>query len=197
VVQNDVLPPKKERRLITQLAGWAMCVALLAAAVPAAAQGPPYGPQDVIPAAERKQLAVLLDTVRNAERVEAMPVEIVGEGLSSTSRVVDKPVAVNAVTGRALGRILTRYDWTSWSPSACMFDPALAFRFTRGRTSTVVEVCFMCGEMALRDVRGRFAEKKMLSFAGRNAFLRAAKKAFPKKFDMFEEENPDVKSLGK
>jgi hypothetical protein len=174
-----------------------MCVTLLAAAVPAAAQGPPYGPQDVIPAAERKQLAAMLDTVRNAERVEALPVEIVGVGLSSTSRVVDKPVAVNTTTGRALGRILTRYDWTSWSPSACMFDPAVAFRFTRGKASAVVEVCFMCGEMVFDGFRGRFGEKKMLSFDSRNAFLRAAKKAFPKELDMFQEENPDVKSLGK
>jgi hypothetical protein len=83
--------------------------------------------------------------------------------------VVDKPVAVNAATGRALGRILTRYDWTSWTPSACMFDPALAFRFTPGTTSTVVEVCFMCGEMALTDASGRFGEKKMLSFASRSS----------------------------
>jgi hypothetical protein len=103
---------------------------------------------------------------------------------------------VNAVTGRALGRILTRYDWTSWSPSACMFDPAVAFRFTRGKASTAVKVCFMCGEMVLNDVGGRFGEKKILSFASRNAFLRAAKKAFPTRFDAFEEEIPDVKSLG-
>ena len=162
--------------------------------VPAAAQGPPYGPDDLIPAGEQRQLAALLDAVRNAERVEALPVEIIGEGLSSTSRVVEKPVAVNAATGRALARILTGYAWTSWSNSACMFDPAVAFRFTRGATATVVKVCFMCGEMALDEINGRFGEKKGLSFSSRNAFLRAAKKAFPKQFDYFVEENPDVKS---
>jgi len=166
------------------------------AATPAAAQGPPYGPADRIPPGEQQQLAAMLDIVRNAERVEALPVEIVGDGLSSSSRTVEKPVAVNAATGRALGRVLTRYDWTSWSPSACMFMPAVAFRFSRGTDSTVVKVCFMCSEMALAGITGRFAEKKILPFEARNRFLRAAKKAFPKKFDEFEEENPDVKAKG-
>ena len=138
----------------------------------------------------------MLDVVRNAERFEALPVEMQGTGLSSTSRVVEKPVAVSAATGRALGRVLTSYDWTSWSPSACMFDPAVAFRFTRGTQSTIVQVCFMCGEMALDGIDGRFSEKKILSFEARNGFLRAAKKAFPKRFDDFEEENPDVKIKG-
>ena len=164
--------------------------------VPAAAQGPPYGPEDKIPASQQTQLAALLDTVRHADRVEALPVEIIGAGLSSTSRAVDKPVPVKAETGRALGRVLTGYDWTSWSPSACMFDPAVAFRFTRGAQSTVVKVCFQCGEMALDGIEGRFAEKKILSFEARNAFLRAAKRAFPKQFDDFHEENPDVKTKG-
>jgi hypothetical protein len=166
------------------------------AATPAAAQGPPYGPDDRIPASQQKQLAAMLDIVRNAERVEALPVEIEGVGLSSTSHAVEKPVLVNAATGRALGRILTGYDWTSWSPSACMFDPGVAFKFTRGAQSTVVQVCFMCGEMALDGIDGRFSEKKMLSFAARNAFLRAAKKAFPKELEAFHEENPEVKSKG-
>ena len=166
------------------------------AAVPAAAQGPPYGPEDKIPASQQKQLAAMLGIVRNAERVEALPVEIEGVGLSSTSRVVEKPVAVDAATGRALGRVLTRYDWTSWSPSACMFDPGVAFRFTRGAQSTVVQVCFMCGEMALDGIDGRYSEKKILSFAARNAFLRAAKKAFPRELAGFDEEHPDVKSKG-
>ena len=54
----------------------------------------------------------------------------------------------------------------------------------------------MCGEMALDGIDGRFSEKKVPSFAARNAFLRAAKKAFPKQFERFREENSDVKSLG-
>jgi len=166
------------------------------APAPASAQGPPYGPNDRIPAAQQKQLAAMLAVVRTADRFEALPVKIDGVGLSSTSRVVEQPVAVTPATGRALGRVLTGYDWTSWSASACIFDPAVAFRFTRGSQSTVVKVCFMCGEMALDGIDGRFSEKKGLSFAQRNAFLRAAKKAFPKQFDEFREENPDVKSKG-
>ena len=166
------------------------------ATVSAAPQGPPYGPSDKIPPSQQKQLAAMLDIVRNAEWVEALPVAVEGMGLASTGRPVERPVPVNAATGRALGRVLTGYDWTSWSASACMFEPGIAFRFTRGTQSTVVQVCFMCGEMALDGIDGRYAEKKMLSFSARNAFLRAAKKAFPKEFDVFHEENPDVKSKG-
>ena len=76
-----------------------------------------------------------------------------------------------------------------------MFMPAVGFRFSRGKDATVVKVCFMCGEMALAGIDGRFAEKKILSPEARNAFLRAAKKAFPKKFVEFEEEHHDIKSM--
>jgi hypothetical protein len=169
----------------------ALALAALAACwTPAAAQGPPYVREE-IPAAEKKQLAALLDVVRNAERVDALPVGQIGEGLSSTAKVEEKPVLVAPATGRGLGRILTRYEWTSWSPMACMFQPGVAFRFTRGKQSTTVLVCFMCGEMALEDIDGRLGQKKKLDDDEHNAFLRAAKKAFPKAFDGFDEVSYD------
>ena len=124
-------------------------------------------------------LALVIDVVRHAERVEALRVEIRGTGLSSTSHVVEKPVPLDAATGRALGRVLLDYGWTRWSPSGCMFDPAAAFRFRRGTEATVVKICFECGEMALDGIEGRFSEKKILGHRERQAWLRAAKKAFP------------------
>lgn len=95
-----------------------------------------------------------------------------------------------------MSRLLAKYDWTSWSPMACLFQPGVAFRFRRGSEATVVQVCFMCGEMALDGIRGPLGRKKALHPAERNAFLRAAKKAFLKQFDGFEEEYRDVKSKG-
>jgi hypothetical protein len=167
------------------------------AAMPAAAQGPPYGPEDRIPVSEQKQLAAMLEIVRHAERVEALPVKVEGMGLDSEARPVEKPVSVDAASGRALQRVLARYDWSRWSPMACMFQPGVAFRFTARARSTVVLVCFLCGEMALDGMPGRLGEKKILDPADRNAFLRAAKKAFPKALHTFEEEVGEVKTKGR
>lgn len=169
-------------RLVT----WTVVIGL-AMAAPAAAQGPPYGPDDVIPEGQRQQLAALLDVVRHADRVEALPVAIEGVGLSSTARIVEEPVAVDTASGRSLGRRLVAYDWTRWSPSACMFNPAVAFRFRRGAEATVVQICFECGEMALDGIEGRFSEKKILSASDRRAWLRAAKKAFPRELGAVQE----------
>jgi hypothetical protein len=163
----------------------------------AAAQGQPGGPDDKVTAGQRKQLAAMLDTVRNAERVEALPMGAEGTGLDSMARVIEKPVPVDAAAGRALGRVLTQYDWTRWSPMACMFQPAVAFRFRRGAEAAIVQVCFLCGEMALDGMPGPFGDKKILDPRDRNAFLRAAKKAFPNQFDGFEEEDPDVRTKGR
>jgi hypothetical protein len=149
------------------------------AATMASAQGPPYPKGEPIPEAETRQLRTLLDIVRHADRVEALPVTATaGEGLSAKYDVVEKPVLVDAATGRSLGRLLTRYDWTGWSPSACMFDPAVAFRFHKGGRAAQVRICFVCGEMALDGIAGRFGQKKMIR-SGRESWRRAAQKAFP------------------
>jgi len=147
---------------------------------PASAQGPPYGPEDVIPEAEKRQLSAMLDVVRGAERVEALPVKT--EDMALVGHVVEEPMPVDPVTGRALGKLIARYDWTRWSAMGCMFQPAVAFRFRRGNDSTMVEVCFECGEMALSGMAGRFGDRKLLDSGERKAFLRAAKKAFPDRF---------------
>jgi hypothetical protein len=165
---------------------------VLGTATPAAAQGP----DTQVTAAQRRQLATMLATVRNAERVEALPIRGEGEGLSATFTVVEQPVAVDGATGRALGRLLAAHDWTHWSPMACIFDPGVAFRFRRGSEAVVVEVCFMCGEMALDGIGGPLGRKRVLEPRERHALLRAAKKAFPRQFDAFDEGYPYVKSKG-
>jgi hypothetical protein len=149
------------------------------AATIASAQGPPFPKEEPIPEAEVRQLRDLLDIVQHADRVEALLVKATsGEGLSTNYDVVEKPVLVHLSAGRSLGRGLVRYDWSSWSPSACMFDPAVAFRFHKGGRAAQVRICFMCGEMALDGIAGRFGQKKIIR-SGRESWLSAARKAFP------------------
>lgn len=165
---------------------------VVGAAIPAGAQDP----DTKVTAAQRKQLAAMLDTLRNAERVEALPIRGEGEGLSATFTVVEEPVPVDGATGRTLGRMLAAHDWSRWSPMACIFDPGVAFRFRRGSEAVVVEVCFMCGEMALDGIEGPLGRKKVLEPRERRALLRAAQRAFPKQFDVYEDFVGDVKSKG-
>jgi hypothetical protein len=164
----------------------------LGAATAAGAQDP----DTRITAAQRKQLAAMLDVVRSADRVEALPIRGEGAGLSATFTVVETPVPVDGATGRALGGLLLRHDWTRWSPMACIFDPGVAFRFRRGGEAVVVQVCFMCGEMALDGIEGALGRKKALEPSERRTLLRAAGKAFPGKFDGFEDLIPDLREKG-
>jgi hypothetical protein len=122
-------------------------------------------------------LFVLL-AVTSAAAAQELP-KATGDGLSTTYDVVEKPEKIDVETGRSLGRRLVRYDWAGWSASACMFDPAVAFRFYSGARSTQVQICFMCGEMALDGIGGLYGNKKGLPDADRKAWRRAAQKAFP------------------
>jgi hypothetical protein len=110
------------------------------------------------------------------------------------AKVVEKPVPVDEKTGRALGQLLIDYDWTSGSASACMFEPVVAFRFRRGAEAAVVEICFKCGEKVIDGVDGPLGGKQRLSDRERRAWLQAAKRAFPRKFDGFEDAPLDIKT---
>jgi hypothetical protein len=162
-------------------------VAVWAASV--AVHGPPGDRQD-------PQLAMVLDVVRRAERVEALPVSVEGEGLSAIYRVVDRPVPLDTATGRALARLLIDHDWAQGSAMACAFQPSVAFRFRRGIESVSVRVCFLCGEMALDGIGGPLGGKQSLEPGARRTLLRAAKTAFPKQFDAFDAVVPAAKSKG-
>jgi hypothetical protein len=159
---------------------------LLAATSGTAAQDSPEIKTEPIPAAERGRLRELLAVVRNAERVEALPVRGEGTGLSATYRVVEKPVVLDSATARSVERLLASYDWPSGSAMACLFEPAVAFRFRRGNEAAVVQVCFLCGEMALDGIDGPLGDKKWLAPKERRTLLRAAKKAFPTEFEGYE-----------
>lgn len=150
---------------------------LMLAATSAGAQALPKVEEEPIPVAQRQRLRELLDIVEDADRVVALPV--VAVGLSLESAVAEKPVKVDLATGRSLGRRLLRHDWERMSVKACGFQPGVAFRFYQGDRSTQVQVCFMCGEMALDGIDGIYGDKKMLGDADLEAWRRAARKAFP------------------
>jgi hypothetical protein len=117
--------------------------------------------------------------LREPDRIEVLPVRIIGQGLSSTYRVVEKPVAVDA---QAMGKLRkTLLDTDSYGGfTACMFDPGVAFRFYKGTQSVQAVFCFMCGEVIFEDASGRNLSDRMWFAAARTEVLAAARKAFPK-----------------
>src|SRR5688500_13068339 len=163
----------------SQLAGVVLVVTTLAATT-AIAQKPKASAFDEPTPAQRARLKQLLDVVRRADRVEALPIELSGEGLVTMGKVAERPVAMDDVTGRKLRGILLRHDWDRGSMSACMFEPGVAFRFRHGERTAQVQICFRCGEMALDGLAGQLGNKQRIGDVERTAWRRAAQKAFPK-----------------
>lgn len=128
--------------------------------------------------ASERTLARLREVIAHADHVEALPVSMIGDGSSSEPHVEERPVPVDAKTGKTLASLLTGYDWSTASPMNCLFTPQVAFRFRRGDTSAQVLVSFGCGEMVLDGLDGPLAGKKLLG-GGRKSWLKAAQRSFP------------------
>jgi hypothetical protein len=120
-----------------------------------------------------------LAPLREPDRVEALPVQIVGMGLSSTFHVIEKPVALDTRTMGVLRKTLLNMD-AYGGFTACTFDPAVAIRFHKGVDSVQVLICLMCGEVLFQDARGRDLSGRMWFRDARTQLLAAARKAFPK-----------------
>jgi hypothetical protein len=121
-----------------------------------------------------------LAPLREPDRAEALPVQIAGAGLSSDYRVVERPVALGPKTMQGLRKTFLNED-AFGGMTACMFDPAVAFRFYKGTKSVQVLVCFMCGEVVFENADGRGLTRKMvMSREARTQLLAAARRAFPK-----------------
>ena len=116
----------------------------------------------------REQVERARDLFDKAERVEA---------------VATTPIRLDATTGRALSDLLTLFDWNGGSLGACAFEPDVTFRFVKGDRAAQVHVSFACGEMVLDGVEGPAGGRKMLEGSERRELLRAARKAFPRKFE--------------
>ena len=100
-------------------------------------------------------------------------------GLSSTYKVLERPVTLDAATMRQVrGRVMGTRSYLG-GPMACMFQPGLALRFQKNRESVQMLVCFLCREVLFEDVAGRAIGDKMLFDEDVIQLLAVARKAFP------------------
>ena len=131
-------------------------------------------------ALEKRFAAPAFAVVRDAERVEALPVEETGMGLSATHRVVERPVPLDPATARDMRRtVLTTKSYVG-GPMACGFQPGLAVRFHKGRDSVQVLVCFLCRELVFERPGGEWLGGKLtFSKTVQARLLAVGKKAFP------------------
>ena len=132
----------------------------------------------------RWELDHLLHVIDEADRVEALPVSTIDDGLGAKSHVDERPVIVDATSSEPLAQLLTGFDWSTSPSDACAFTPAVAFRFHRDDEAAQVRVSFECGEMVLDGPDAPVGGRRRLTASQRRAFLLAARKAFPGKFDL-------------
>ena len=147
------------------------------------------------PRAELKAffLSEALAPLRDPDRVEVLPVEMVGGGLSSTSRAVERPTALDAATARQASKTLLAHDLYGGAVSACMFEPVMAIRFHKGSRSVQALVCFTCDELMFQE-NGIALGEKFGFRAARRPLLAVAKKAFPS--DLRDPETPVASASG-
>ena len=142
----------------------------------------PERPQadDLRVALEKRFAAPAFAIVRDAERVEALPVEETGMGLSATHRVVERPVLLNPATARDMRKTVLSTKSYVGGPMACGFQPGLAIRFHKGRDSVQVLVCFLCRELVFEKPGGEWLDGKLtFSKTVQARLLAVGKKAFP------------------
>jgi hypothetical protein len=130
-----------------------------------------------------------LGAVRASERVEALPVKMVGEGLSSESVVEELPTVLAPSVGAKLASTLLSVNSYAGGMSACLFNPAVAFRFRQGTRAVQALVCFQCSELVFEEPGGRALSGRMRLGKGRPVLLAEAKRAFP--------QNRELQSLKK
>ena len=137
------------------------------------------------------ELASFLSSLglQSADRVDILPVTMVGQGLSSKPLVEDHPVQLDRQSAQTVAVALANADSFSGGMSACLFEPAVAFRFRRGTNVVQALVCFRCSELIFEDTAGRQRSGRMRLGSNRSILLAAARRAFP--------QNPDLRALAK
>jgi hypothetical protein len=65
------------------------------------------------------------------------------------------------------------------TPTPCLFDPVVEYRFSGGTRTLVAKVCFACSEVQLVNSEGRVVINSPFREA-REALLEPALRAFPK-----------------
>lgn len=137
----------------------------------------PADPPD--PSIARFLASPALAPVRQADRVEARPVEIIGGGISATYRVLDRVVTLDAAQRREAVRTVSSAASYLGGPMACLFDPGIALRFHKGAGSVQLLVCFTCNEVIFEDAQGHPLSDKLTLGEARERLLAIAVKAFP------------------
>ncbi len=128
-----------------------------------------------------------LAALREADRIDALPVDIIGGGLQSTFHVVERPVVLDAATTRQVHDMVTRPRSYDGGPTACIFEPGLALRFHKGRDSVQMLICFLCHEVLFQTASGRAIGHRIHYDKDVLQLLPIARKAFP--------DNPGFQSL--
>lgn len=140
----------------------------------------------------REELAIFLSSLlplRSPDKVVALPVTMIGDGLSAQTRVEERPVQLDGQEAQKVGAALASEDSYAGGVSACLFEPAVAFRFQRGPSGVQALVCFRCSELIFEDEAGRQRSGRMRLGANRSVLLAAAKRAFPN--------NPELSAFDK
>jgi hypothetical protein len=119
--------------------------------------------------------------VREAERVDALPVNSEGEGLSSTYRVQERPVTLDSSAARELRQAILKPESYRGGPLACMFQPGLALRFYKGEDRVQALVCFSCDELIFEHAGQESGWQDKLAFdtALRGRLLDIARETLP------------------
>jgi hypothetical protein len=119
--------------------------------------------------------------VREAERVDVLPIESEGEGLSSTYRVQERPVTLHPSAARELRQAILKPESYRGGPMACMFQPGLALRFHKGGEWVQALVCFSCDELIFehQGQEANWQDKLTFDATLRRRMLEIAKKTLP------------------
>jgi hypothetical protein len=128
---------------------------------------------------ELARFLATLETVRSPQGVDALPVVMDGEGLSSVHRVEERPVRLSGETARALSKSLLDAASYQGGMSACLFQPAVALRFRSEQGVVEALVCFHCSELVFEGVDGHALSGRLRFGLARASLLAAAKEAFP------------------
>lgn len=153
-----------------QYAGIALVIALgLAVGCQSAGDSASTSEEDELGALLR---SAILDVVRSPERVECFPVENLMDpdelpdsqdpaalsmdtDLPGSFRIVQEPVPVVPELAAKLSALLLARESYESFVTFCMFEPGIAFRFSRGTAAVDVLVCFKCEELAFQVVGAR------------------------------------------
>ncbi len=122
-----------------------------------------------------------LAAVREAERIEMLPVDTLDEKMS-VWKFIDPPVTLDAATMQQVRGMVTNPRSYNGGPMVCIFSPGLALRFYKGKSKVQMLVCFMCHEVMFENAAGRVIGSKIHFEPKDFPLLAVARRQFPDRF---------------